>query len=61
MFLASYFSSYISLALSSTWQIAHALEEKDEERLLLRRQLESTKPVEAKDRVNDYETYESRS
>ena len=27
--------------------------------MLLRRQLEGTKPVEAKDRVNDYETYES--
>ena len=52
------FSSYISLSLPSTIQIAHVLKYKDEEDLLLE-QLDGTKPVEEKDRVNDYETCES--
>ena len=48
MFCTSYFSSFISLSLSSTIQIAHVLELKNEE--------EKTVPVEAKDRENDNDT-----
>ena len=50
MFCASYFSSHISLSLPSTIQIAH---------VSWRRQLEGTKPVEAKERVTDSESCES--
>ena len=49
MFSTSYFSSFISLSLSSSIQIAHVLELKNEE--------EKTVPVEAKDRENDIMTH----
>ena len=47
------------ISLSSAIQVAHVLKKRMKSTCSWRRQLEGTKPVDAKDRVNDYETCES--
>ena len=54
LFFIAYF-----ISLSSTIQIANVLKKRMKRTCSWRKQLKGTKPVEAKDRVNDYDTCKS--